>query len=253
MGRGSTHLGLASPKNLAKRLHSTVNELNCICKGIREFDEVGIPKYYYQKERTDSKGKRRITDTPIGRFREINKNIKNLLHQLDFPPYIKGGIRGESHITNALFHKGRPLLIRIDIKDFFPSISQNRVYKMFIDEQYCSEPVASILTRLTTLRGAVPLGSPSSMAIATLSSLTLAERLYGFSQSCKVFFTQYVDDFLFSGPRSFRRRVNALVKIIHESGFQVNPDKIDIMSSDDEQVATGVKINHNRLDIPSTL
>jgi len=246
-------LRLTSVKVLARKLHTTPAVLTHMCQSVESCDEHGNPISYYHKDRIDKKGKKRPTDTPIGKFREINDRINLLLQQVELPDYVKGGVRGESPVTNAMCHAGKPLVVRIDIKSFFPNIKQHRVFLMFVNEQGCSEPVALILTRLTTLHGAVPQGFPTSTSVATLVSLPLTKRLSNFAMSCNVCFTQYVDDFIFSGPTSFGDRVGKLLEIIREEGFEVNPNKVDLMIRDHEQVATGVRVNSKALDVPKKM
>ena len=151
-------LKITSLKILAIKLHTTEKELENICADIRTFDEKDNQKYVFQKTRNDKNGKSRNTKTPVGRFRAINDGLQTLLQKLDFPIYVMGGLKGGDNIKNAEPHIGKPLLVRIDLKSFFPNISQRRVYRMFLEQQGCSEPVATILTRLTTFKGKLPEG-----------------------------------------------------------------------------------------------
>jgi RNA-directed DNA polymerase len=243
-------LRLTSVKVLARKLRTTPAALARLCENVESCDAHGKPIFYYHKEKIDKKGKKRPTDTPIREFRVINDRINRLLQQIELPDYVKGGVRGESPVTNARCHTGKPLVVRIDIKSFFPNISQHRVFLMFLKDQGCSEPVASILTRLTTLHDAVPQGFPTSTSVATLVSLPLTRRLHGLATACGVSFTQYVDDFIFSGPTSFGKRVRKLIEIIGEERFEVNPKKVDLMPRNREQVATGNRVNSKALDVP---
>lgn len=245
-----SQLRLTSVKVLARKLRTTPDELTRLCQSVEARDARGTPIFYYHKERIDKKGKKRLTDTPIGKFRVINDRINRVLQQIELPEYVKGGVRGQSPVTNARCHTGKPLVVRVDIKSFFPNIGQHRVFLMFLKDQGCSEPVASILTRLTTLHGAVPQGFPTSTSVATLVSLPLTRRLHGLATACGISFTQYVDDFIFSGPTSFGKRVRKLIEIIGEEGFEVNPKKVDLMPHDREQVATGNRVNSKALDVP---
>ncbi len=243
------YLKLTSVKILARKLNSTPQELTQICDEISEHDEHSTPKHYYEHDKPDKKGKNRHYSTPIGRLRDITNRLANLLQQINYPDYVKGGVKGQDYIKNAKCHRRKHFLMRIDLKSFYPNISHVQVYRMFLEQQKCSKPVATILTRLTTIHKSVPQGSPTSTLVATLTTIPLTKRLHTFAQSCGVTFTQYIDDFLFSGPESFTRRDKQIVKIIEEEGFFVNPDKIEKMSKADEQIATGVRVN-NDLDAP---
>ena len=61
--------------------------------------------------------------------------------------------------------------------------------------------VARILTRLCTLKGSLPQGSPTSTIVAALSTVELTDRLDQFASNHNASYTQYVDDVTVSGPK----------------------------------------------------
>ena len=110
------------------------------------------------------------------------------------PDYVHGGVKGKSMFSNARQHAGKQMLVCVDLKNHFPRVSPRKVYRMFQDQQECSPVVAKILTRLTTLNGGLPQGSPTSVAISNLVTGRLSKRLKHFSKCWGSSFTQYIDD-----------------------------------------------------------
>ncbi len=68
------------------------------------------------------------------------------------------------------------------------------VYKIFCKRLECSPNVSRYLTRLTTLNGSLPQGSPTSTILAALIAEPLAKRLDNFAKGHRADYSQYVDD-----------------------------------------------------------
>lgn len=56
----------------------------------------------------------------------VNEILKALYSPSD---YAMGFTEGRSVVTNATIHKGQNYVFNIDLKDFFPSVEQFRVWK----------------------------------------------------------------------------------------------------------------------------
>ncbi len=95
-------------------------------------------------------GPPRVIERPKPRLKALQRR---LLHDmLDLVPAhdaAHGFTRGRSAVTHASAHTGRFVVVRIDLEDFFASISAARVYGIFRTAGY-PEPVAHTLTALAT-------------------------------------------------------------------------------------------------------
>jgi hypothetical protein len=136
------------------------------------------------------------------------------------------------------------MLVLSDIENFFPSISSGRVYRTFVDRLGCSPDVAHLLTRLTTLEGSLPQGSPTSTILANLVILPLAWRLDRLASRHCASYGQYVDDVAISGPDHLRRLPPTIKRIITQEGFQPKESKTQAVPSYREQVVTGIRVDH---------
>lgn len=164
-------------------------------------------------------------------------------------------------------HAGKNLLVRLDLEDFFPSITAARVLRIFLTAGY-PEGVARALTRLTTHAAPAPVmdekplvwlerrrlatphlpqGAPTSPALANLSAFRLDCRLAGLAEAAGASYTRYADDLLFSGGADFarqsRRFVVAVGAIVLEEGFRTNHRKTRVMRQGVQQHAAGIVLN----------
>jgi RNA-directed DNA polymerase len=234
-------LNICDVKHLCCHLGTDPKELERICSG---------PSKYYRKEERNIKGKIRSLSTPRKRLLEIQKSLNRLLQRIMAPETIHGGLRGHSHITNAIPHTQKPMVITNDLKDFFPSISYKKVYDVFLRRLGCKPDIARYLTKLTTIDGCLPQGSPTSTILSALVSEPLAKRLEGLAKKHGSTYTQYVDDITFSGSAHIGRLNPLIKKIVNQEGFKVNPSKTKVMDNGCEQVVTGVRVNQGA-DVPS--
>lgn len=232
--------------HLAKHLGTTPQELDEICCNIENHPS----KYYFRWEKKTKKGKVRPMVKVYGRLRNVLDRLNCLLQRIELPPYVHGGVPGCSTVTNALPHRAQPLLLSVDIEKHFPNVRPIKVYSMFVNQQQCSSDVARTLTRLTTLDGGLPQGSPTSVAVSNLVTLNLSKRLHGFAEARYCECTQYIDDYNFSGKARFAASQGKVLNIIAQEGFKVNPLKTKVMKGDDEKIVTGIKVDTWHLDVP---
>ncbi|HUT60260.1 MAG TPA: reverse transcriptase family protein [Phycisphaerae bacterium] len=227
--------------HICRLLGTNRKELAGICAG---------PERYYKQETRLIKGKPRPIATPHGRLRDILDKLKTLLNRIELPEYFYGGVPRKSHITNAAQHTHRPSQLKLDLKDFFPSVSHHRVYQVFAQRLGCTADVARILTQLTTLNGCLPQGSPTSTVLANLAIEDLGKRFKGLADAHNSKYTQFVDDGNLTGPKHLVRLKGLAAKMVRQEGFAVNTKKLQAIGAEGEQVVTGVRVN-NQIDIPS--
>lgn len=235
-------LRIRAVEHLCRLLKCSRNELEKICDN---------PASHYYEFDDIVNGKKRHFATPQGRLDDILRNLQGLLCRVTLPDYLHGGVRGKSPKTNAKVHIGKMAVLNFDLQDFFPSIGPRKVYKLFCDRLLCGAEVARILTRLVTLNGCIPQGSPTSTVIANLVIVPLATRLHALSEGHKCGYTQFVDDGSISG-RGYIERLRPLIdKIILQEGFRASPKehKRQTKYRHQEQVVTGIKVNR-RIDVP---
>ncbi len=182
---------------------------------------------------------------PKARLKFLQKSLNSLLQEVRLPPYIMGGRKGRSIKLNAKPHIRKPMVSTYDIRKFFDSVRMERVHDTLLSLG-CSEDVAAVITRLTTLNYALPQGAPSSPILAVLVFLPSARRLYGLAKSMGASYTVYIDDSAFSGKKEIEGAEGLILEIFIQGGFRLNPKKIKHMRHTEEQVVTGIAVNRER-------
>ncbi|MBE8726777.1 reverse transcriptase family protein [Flavobacterium hungaricum] len=228
-----------------------------------------INHYHTFELEKKSGGKRKIS-APKPKLKEIQTWIlENILHQIPYTIEAHGFVKERSIVTNAQPHVNKDIVVNVDLKDFFPTITYKRVKGLFCKLGY-SEEVATILSLLctyseineTTLDGVtyyvqsgerkLPQGSPASPAISNLIVYKLDKKINGLAQKLNCSYTRYADDMSFSTTQENSSNISKLLyftkKIIASEGFIVHPEKIHVMRKGMQQKVTGIVVN-NKLNI----
>lgn len=148
------------------------------------------------------------------------------------------------HKQNAFYHSHTLYGLSLDLKDFFPSISSNKVYTLFSNIGY-NNFSATILTNLCTLNGELPQGSACSPAISNIVCISLDKRLIGLCEKRGIRFTRYADDMYFScDDKTLLLKTFPIVKkIIEYEGFFLNSKKTHFHTPSNKKMITGVIVS----------
>lgn len=234
-------------KHLAHRLRSSREELYRIPNDIDSYYYSKIqPKEKYGSYQVDEKGRLRYRKLCVSRshLKSLQKKINNLLQTIQLPHYAYGSVKERSNILNALQHVDSQYFFSVDLKNYFPNISHHQVFRMLGKNKF-SPGVARILTQLTTYKGGLPQGPPSSPLIANLVFVETGKRLLDAIKAHDIIFTTYLDDLTFSSKKYFKFLIPTLLQIIKEGGFVLNHKKISYKVGKAE--VTGIIIYQNKL------
>lgn len=270
---------IPSVASLAKRLELSDGQLSWLAdvRGLeRTVDREQLRNYWYRWQPRRS-GLPRLIEAPKARLKEIQRWV---LHEIldHVPPHdaAHGFTRGRSVLTHAALHTGQRVVLRLDLRDFFASVSAGRAYGLFRAVGY-GHSVAHALTGLCTntiptmvwnaaerptqpwliqphfwlgrqlATPHLPQGAPTSPALANLAAFGIDRRLTGLSAAFSMRYSRYADDLTFSGPRVTGRANRTLIQlatgIINEEGFRLHHDKSRLRSAAQRQLVTGVVVN----------
>lgn len=165
-------------------------------------------------------GGTRTIEPPRHLLKHVQRQIHaTLLARLWLPDEIHAYRPRRSVQTAIEPHLRKPFLWVADIRNFYPSISAVRVYKMFC-QLGCTPEISKLLTRLTTHRHRLPQGAPTSPTLANLylHFSGLASRLSGLAKQHGLDLTYFGDDILVSSNSPFMHLAPHLAKIIKQSG-----------------------------------
>lgn len=187
----------------------------------------------------------RTINPPKDELKAIQKRINDyLIENTAIPQYAFGGIRRKDNIRNARYHKGQKYVFQTDIKDFFPFITNKMVYEMFLRNGF-SPDVSSLLTKLTTYKGHLPQGAPTSTTIANLVFVPTGLALQAISDREGLRFTTFVDDVTISSQSDFKHVIPEIIETITSHGFKISHGKTSYKSGITE--ITGVKMLNNSM------
>lgn len=230
----NTHLALligVKPNDLRKIIWSINNYL---------YNEVNIPK--------KSGGKRRLL-IPSATLKIIQRWIlDNILIEFHVSSHATGFREGNSIVTNAKPHVGKECVINLDIENFFPSISIEKIFQVFYYYGYTKE-VSYTLSRLCTYEGFLPQGSPASPCLSNIVCLKLDKRLSSISSLYSADYTRYADDITVSGNKRLSSILPFLIEIIQDEGYKINQSKLRLQYSHQKQVVTGLNVNGNTIKV----
>jgi len=196
-----------------------------------------------------SGGHRQIS-TPLPSLLEVQKWIlKEILEKISVSKCAMGFVKKKSILDNARLHCGRKELIKIDIVDFFPSISISRIIKIFQNLGYPNN-VSLILAKLCCLDDCLPQGAATSPYLSNLVCRRLDSRFYRFCKENNLRYTRYADDISVSGEHIDKNTTALLLNMIEDEGFEINRNKFIHLREGDRKVITGIDITNGIPRIP---
>jgi len=184
--------------------------------------------------------KERKIDNPLDRLKDVQRRIgRSLLKPLDLPFYLCGGVKGRSVLDCVALHLGAKVIVTLDIRSFFPSVSNLQVYQVWSKLLNCSPRIAALLTTLTTFERHLPQGAPTSTFLANLVLYSVDAPIRRECELKRVVYTSWVDDLAFSGDCA-RDIINTAVSALNCASFAVAHKKLKIMGPGDRKVLCGV-------------
>ena len=150
-------------------------------------------------------------------------------------------------VANAKKHCGRDYLLNLDLADFFHQVKQADVRAIFTGPPFrFSDKIAGTLTRLTTYRGRLPMGAPTSPVLSNLAARKLDDALIGLAERNDWVYTRYADDLSFSATTDFSAAgLLAIREAVHASGFTVNERKWRAFGPADVKIVTGLVVSES--------
>jgi hypothetical protein len=194
--------------------------------------------------------KPRPIDNPLRELKFVQKRIyRRLLKPICFPDHILGAVPKRSVRDNADRHLKSTLLVTLDIRQCFPSITNLQVYRVWAELLGCSPPVARLLTRLTTFGRHLPQGAATSPLLANLFIWMIDEPIRTKCRQLSVTYSTWIDDLAFSGE-SARDMIQPAVTALAAHGLRVKREKIKIMGPRAIKLLTGTRLGSQQIRAP---
>ena len=208
------------------------------------------PKQYRPYKKQKKSGGYRTIDNPSELLKEPQRRIKERLLELHpLPKEILGGVKGYGIKDYAAIHVGQPEVICLDIKNCFPSVTNDFVFQVFRNNYAFSENVASALTKLTTFRGRLPQGAPTSNLLLNIIVSPLCEEIAAVCAVRNLRHSFWVDDVTLSGEKA-SDCIQSIVPLFHKHGFALKTKKTEVMPRSGRQSALSLVVN-NKVSVSS--
>ena len=159
----------------------------------------------------------------------------------------------------ASVHCGKKWLMKLDIKDFFNSITEEQIkeiisryvslYESQIQIRRTDESDKEQIFSMCTIKGKLLTGAPTSPYIANLLLKEFDLHMEYYCKSCDVYYSRYMDDLFFStyGPQYLLSLVELeVLRQFKEMGFGVNVEKIKYISDNKLQKVLGLGVNNQQ-------
>ena len=204
--------------------------------------------FYISKKK---KTKKRQIASPSKELKAIQRWIlSNYFNDIPISNRANGFVKRRGIKRNAQFHLKKSYILTIDIKDFFPSISQEKVYNA-IKKHIDNNELCLKLAKLCTYKKKLPQGAPTSPILSNIVFKDIDDKIERFCNARLVVYSRYADDLTFScDTKSALVEVYAFVnKQLYENSFTINKSKTRYLSGKGKLCITGLNLNSGKLTV----
>jgi hypothetical protein len=210
------------------------------------------PTLYFTRSEPKPSGRHRVISAPYSNLKAVQQELRDLLNQVPIPDGICGK-KGTSTISAMRPHVRKPMVITLDIADFYPSITSKQIAHV-LNKLLDDEAQISNFVRLVTRKNVLPQGAPTSPVLARLVVVKAFEEIQkaiqGICPGSGI--SMWVDDITISGPEGLKRSIPLIRKILKRHGFRLRDEKIRVLPKNREQSNLGLKVNH-RIEASTTI
>ncbi|NVM93290.1 hypothetical protein FHT32_006987 [Variovorax sp. SG517] len=185
----------------------------------------------------------------------------NVLNSLPVHDAATAFRRGKSILDNTSKHKEADYSVRLDLKDFFPSIKPEDLWRVMLDSRHLipewsiKEDAFWLISNVCfDQNNQLPIGYSTSPAIANAVmhriDTTLANAVMDDSRFGAATVTRYADDFVFStnkrgACKNFSDLLHDVIKTTNSPSLQINENKTRYMSrAGGSTIITGLRVNN---------
>ena len=210
----------------------------------------GTERFYRTFEIKKKSGGMREIRAPYPSLKTIQQWIYEYVLKKQYVHGCAHGFRPrKSIVTNAKSHVENKCLLKLDLKDFFPSIKINKVVQVFKEIGY-TKTVSWLLATICCLDDELPQGAPTSPALSNIVARHMDKRLYRLAKNFGYRYSRYADDISFSGEDIPTAFIKYATDIIEDCGFTVNPKKVRLYKEKDNKILTGVALKNGVIKLP---
>jgi RNA-directed DNA polymerase len=214
-------------------------------RSVAQFDKA----YYWEYKIKKPNGAFRPIREPLPNLKDIQIWIlEHILYKIKVSGYAKAYVPGKRLKENVRFHKNRPMVLTLDLTDFFGSIKKEAVSVLFQEMGY-TKPLSDLMSLLCCLEGKLPQGAPTSPYISNIFMRDVDDKISRYCKEHQIFYTRYADDMAFSGDFNVGEVVGLVKNLISPKGLTLNDAKTKLMRRNQRQIVTGIVVNE-KIQLP---
>ncbi len=190
-------------------------------------------------------GSLRVIHEPKPELKRKQKAILRWLQSRGIKPssYAHGFVIGRSTATHARLHVNKRVIVKVDIEDFFGSVTSAMITTALRHEKLPSNYINEIV-EACTLKGALPQGAPTSPFLANLALKEADCRMAGLAKKFNATYSRYADDLCSSSNNHKLNLILAQVEwILNDCKFALNKNKTRVTRKGNRQIITGIVVN----------
>ena len=202
-----------------------------------------VPKRRWGWERTNT--------TPSAELKSLHRELLvEILNKARPHQNATAFFVGRSILLNAKKHHKCNVMYKIDIKDFFDSITVFHVRSALTKHfSYLQSVQTDMLSNILTYNSKLPQGAPTSPHISNLVMYEFDDEISQMAANACVSYSRYADDITFSGNDAGNVMIaahNALIKI-RQLGFQENIKKTKFFGEGVRKIVTGLDVSSEEI------
>ncbi len=200
--------------------------------------------YYHDISIKKSDGTSRQINAPTTRLKYIQKRILGeILSHFPVSKYATAYKKGVAITENANPHRKKKYLLKMDLEDFFGSITFIQVYRNVFNTRYFPKQIGTMLTEICTKDDVLPQGAPTSPMLSNLVMRHFDDTIGDWCMQRGISYTRYSDDMTFSGDVPLYFVYEKVSRMLDNMGFSINEKKTHFITNASRQTVTGLTVN----------
>jgi len=213
------------------------------------------PKRYKVFPIQKRRGGTRTIAQPSRELKAVQRALASyLLSDLPVHTAATGYVKGINIADNAARHLQSRAILKLDFKDFFPSIRVEdwELYakKMIVDLtdddiRLCSSILFWSATKGSTVPRCLSIGAPTSPLMSNLIMFEIDAKLSEAAKALKIIYTRYADDITASGAtmealKAFENSARTIIRQTRSPRLQFNDEKRGMYTTRQRRMVTGL-------------
>jgi len=201
---------------------------------------------YFRFNISKQNGRIRRICSPKNKMRQMQQWIKiNILYALPLLNCACAYRQGFSIADCAEKHRKKPMVLRLDIVNFFETVTEEQVAMVFYKTCGYAGPVVYLLTKICTFEGKLPQGALTSPMLSNLVFSWYDECIFKFCNARGITYTRYSDDLYFSGDFVPEKIIRFVKNLIAKGDFALNEEKTRVTPYYRRQSVLGLTVNES--------